>query len=55
MIGLILILAYSFFKFGWSYRLFNYCSILIGAVPVNRDEIGHEAETEKARGHGRRR
>lgn len=48
VIGLILILAYSFFKFGWSYRLFNYCSILIGAVPVNRDEIGHEAETEKA-------
>ncbi|XHM78233.1 DUF599 family protein [Mesorhizobium sp. ANAO-SY3R2] len=33
VIGLIAILAYSFFKFGWSYRLFNYCSILIGAVP----------------------
>src|SRR5690606_25481285 len=32
VIGLILVLAYSFFKFGWSYRLFNYCSILIGAV-----------------------
>lgn len=31
--GLIFILAYSFFKFGWAYRLFNYCSILIGAVP----------------------
>ena len=34
VIGLLLIFAYSFFKFGWSYRLFNYCSILIGAVPV---------------------
>jgi uncharacterized membrane protein len=35
--GLIAILAYSFFKFGWSYRLFNYCSILIGAVPMASD------------------
>ncbi len=23
-----MIFAYSFFKFGWSYRLFNYCSIV---------------------------
>ena len=38
VIGLIVLLAYAFFKFGWSYRLFNYCSILIGAVPVARDE-----------------
>ena len=30
---LTLILAYTFFKFGWAYRLFNYCGILIGAVP----------------------
>ena len=36
VIGLIAILAYSFFKFGWSYRLFNYCSILMGAVPQFR-------------------
>lgn len=36
VIGLIAILAYSFFKFGWAYRLFNYCSILIGAVPQLR-------------------
>ncbi|MCX7305326.1 MAG: DUF599 family protein [Hyphomicrobiales bacterium] len=48
VIGLILILAYSFFKFGWSYRLFNYCSILIGAVPVHRDDPGHAEEIEKA-------
>jgi uncharacterized membrane protein len=39
--GLIGILAYAFFKFGWSYRLFNYCSILIGAVPLPRE--GEEA------------
>ncbi|RUV56693.1 DUF599 family protein, partial [Mesorhizobium sp. M5C.F.Ca.IN.020.29.1.1] len=36
--GLVLILAYSFFKFGWAYRLFNYCSILIGAVPIPHGE-----------------
>jgi len=48
VIGLILLLAYAFFKFGWSYRLFNYCSILIGAVPVARDEAGHAEETERA-------
>lgn len=30
--GLTLIFVYSFFKFGWAFRLFNYCSIMIGAV-----------------------
>lgn len=25
--------GYAFFKFGWAHRLFNYCSILLGAVP----------------------
>ena len=34
VIGLILVYAYAFFKFGWAYRLFNYASILIGAVPL---------------------
>lgn len=48
VLGLIAVLSYSFFKFGWSYRLFNYCSILIGAVPVLRDEAGAAAETETA-------
>jgi uncharacterized membrane protein len=48
VMGLTLLLAYSFFKFGWSYRLFNYCSILIGAVPVPKDEAGQVEETEKA-------
>jgi uncharacterized membrane protein len=27
------IYAFAFFKFGWSYRLFNYSAILLGAVP----------------------
>lgn len=33
VIVLMLVYAYAFFKFGWSYRLFNYAAILIGAVP----------------------
>lgn len=33
LVGLAMLFAYAFFKFGWSYRLFNYCSIAIGAVP----------------------
>ena len=48
MIGLIVLFAYAFFKFGWSYRLFNYCSILIGAVPVLRDGATHSDEAEIA-------
>ena len=38
LIGLILIYSYALFKFGWAYRLFNYCSIMIGAVP----EVGED-------------
>lgn len=33
VIGLAVIFVYAFFKFGWSYRLFNYASILVGALP----------------------
>ena len=32
-IGLILIFIYTFFKFAWAYRLFNYVAILFGAMP----------------------
>jgi uncharacterized membrane protein len=31
--GLILIFVYAFFKFAWSYRLFNYVAIMLGAMP----------------------
>ncbi|TLP48827.1 MULTISPECIES: DUF599 domain-containing protein [Cohaesibacter] len=34
---LICIYVYAFFKFGWAYRLFNYTSILIGALPYHED------------------
>lgn len=33
VLGLMMILAYAFFKFGWAYRLFNYASIIMGSVP----------------------
>lgn len=35
--GLAILFAYSFFKFGWSYRIFNYCSILFGALPMHAE------------------
>ena len=33
VVGLVTIFGYAFFKFAWSYRLFNYVAILIGATP----------------------
>jgi uncharacterized membrane protein len=33
MLGLIVIFVYAFFKFAWSYRLFNYFAIMVGAAP----------------------
>ena len=33
VIGLAVIFGYAFFKFSWSYRLFNYAAVLIGATP----------------------
>jgi uncharacterized membrane protein len=47
VLGLIIILAYAFFKFGWSYRLFNYCSILVGAVPMQGEGV-HSPSMEAA-------
>ncbi|WP_377289256.1 DUF599 domain-containing protein [Rhizobium sp. SG2393] len=46
--GLACLFGYAFFKFGWSYRLFNYCSILIGAIPMMSDVAGREKEAEHA-------
>jgi uncharacterized membrane protein len=45
--GLIAIYAYSFFKFGWSYRLFNYCQILVGCIPM----VDHVAENQEKSNH----
>jgi uncharacterized membrane protein len=33
VIGLAVIFVYAFFKFAWSYRLYNYVAIMIGAMP----------------------
>jgi uncharacterized membrane protein len=32
-LGLAIIFVYAFFKFAWSYRLFNYMAIMLGAAP----------------------
>lgn len=37
VLGLAVIFVYAFYKFAWSYRLFNYAAILLGAVPP----VGH--------------
>src|SRR5215475_1784749 len=44
-IGLVIIFAYAFFKFAWSYRLYNYVSILLGAMPLSTDKETPEAES----------
>ena len=38
MIGLAVIFVYAFFKFAWSYRLYNYFAILLGAAPPAADK-----------------
>jgi uncharacterized membrane protein len=48
-IGLVIIFAYAFFKFAWSYRLYNYVSILLGAMPFSA-----ECDTPEAEAHIRR-
>jgi uncharacterized membrane protein len=46
--GLIAIFAYAFFKFGWSYRLFNYTTILFGAIPMKGDLPDDQIELDAA-------
>jgi len=48
-IGLAVIFVYAFFKFAWSYRLFNYVSILLGAMPPEREKDTPEAEAHVQR------
>jgi uncharacterized membrane protein len=48
-LGLAVILIYAFFKFAWSYRLFNYVAIMVGATPD-----GAERDTPEAQAHARR-
>ena len=48
-VGLILIFVYAFFKFAWSYRLFNYVAILLGAMPFADKRDTPEAQTHVMR------
>lgn len=48
-IGLILIFIYTFFKFAWAYRLFNYVAILFGAMPPAGERDTPEAEAHVIR------
>jgi uncharacterized membrane protein len=38
MLGLAIIFVYAFFKFAWSYRLFNYFAIMVGAAPPREEK-----------------
>jgi len=46
VVGLLVIFVYAFFKFAWSYRLFNYVGIQIGATPAAKF-----AKNKAARAH----
>lgn len=46
LLGLAVLFAYTFFKFAWSYRLFNYCSILIGSVPQSSEADSDETRLQ---------
>ena len=48
-VGLILIFVYAFFKFAWSYRLFNYVAILLGGMPPATERDTPEAEAHVMR------
>lgn len=37
-IGLATIFVYAFFKFAWSYRVYNYVAIMIGAMPPSTEK-----------------
>jgi len=48
-IGLVMVFIYAFFKFAWSYRLFNYVSILFGAMPPPSEKGKPETEAHVIR------
>jgi uncharacterized membrane protein len=45
-----MIFVYAFYKFAWSYRVFNYAAILVGAVPCadQRESAEAQAAVERA-------
>jgi uncharacterized membrane protein len=49
IMGLLIIFIYAFFKFGWSYRMFNYAAILLGSTPrsTERNKPAARAAAER--------
>ena len=45
VMGLIIIFIYAFFKFAWSYRLYNYVAIMLGAAPPASEKDSPEAKS----------
>jgi uncharacterized membrane protein len=52
VIGLVVIFVYAFFKFAWSYRLFNYAAILLGAMPPHESFGTPEGDAHVRRNTG---
>ncbi len=48
-IGLAIIFVYAFFKFAWSYRLYNYVAIMLGATPPAMEKHTDAAKLHAAR------
>jgi uncharacterized membrane protein len=48
-VGLVVIFVYTFYKFAWSYRLFNYVAIMLGATPPASQQASREARLHIAR------
>jgi uncharacterized membrane protein len=48
-IGLAIIFVYAFFKFAWSYRLYNYVAIMVGSTPPAQDKESPEAKAHAER------
>jgi uncharacterized membrane protein len=44
VIGLAIIFVYAFFKFAWSYRLYNYVAIMVGGAPPATEQDTPEAK-----------
>lgn len=47
---LVVIFIYSFFKFAWCHRLFQYCSIVLGAAPVESSDLSERGRIYAERG-----
>src|SRR6476646_1687086 len=48
-VGLAVVLIYAFFKFAWSYRLYNYVAIMLGATPSAAEQESGEAQNHVTR------